>query len=103
MLVVLCTFPDLETARRVVTTLVTEQLAACFNLVPGAESVYVWEGKLETSAEVLALGKTTEAAWPVLRERLKELHPYEVPEILALPVESGLPEYLKWVEGSVKP
>ncbi|WP_193210726.1 divalent-cation tolerance protein CutA [Luteolibacter marinus] len=93
--VVLCTFPDVEVARRVAGELVTRRLAACVNLVPGVESIYRWEGEVERSGEVLGLIKTT--CYPELEAGLKELHPYEVPEIVALPVGAGLPAYLAWL------
>lgn len=102
VLLVFCTFPDEAVARSVATTLVEEQLVACVNLNPGVTSIYRWEGKVETAGEVLALMKTTPAAYDALEARLQALHPYEVPEILAVPVERGLPTYLRWVEESVR-
>lgn len=101
VLLVFCTFPDETVARSVATTLVEEQLVACVNLHPAVTSIYRWEGKVETAGEVLALVKTTPAAYAALEDRLQTLHPYEVPEILAVPVERGLPGYLRWVEQSV--
>jgi periplasmic divalent cation tolerance protein len=97
LLVVLCTFPDQETAQRVAHTLVESGLAACVNLLPGAQSLYRWEGKVESAEEVLAVMKTTEEAYPLLESRLTELHPYDVPEIIALPVEKAQENYAKWV------
>jgi periplasmic divalent cation tolerance protein len=94
-LVVLCTFPDVEQARGIAVVLVERRLAACVNLLPGVESIYRWEGKVERAGEVLAVIKTTR--YPELEAALKELHPYEVPEILALPVAAGLAGYLKWL------
>jgi len=94
-LVVLCTFPDVEQARGIAVVLVERRLAACVNLLPGVESIYRWEGKVERAGEVLAVIKTTR--YPELEVALKELHPYEVPEILALPVAAGLAGYLKWL------
>src|SRR5258708_4783981 len=94
-LVVLTTWPDVEKARAAARTLVEESLAACANIVPGVESIYRWEGKLETSAEVLMVVKTTRARYPALQARITELHSYEVPEIIALRIEDGLPQYLK--------
>jgi periplasmic divalent cation tolerance protein len=93
--VVLCTFPDLDQARQIGAALVERQVAACVNLLPGVESIYRWEGKVERAGEVLALIKTTR--YPDLEAALRELHPYEVPEILALPVAAGLPAYLAWL------
>ena len=97
-LLFLSTFPDAETARRIARALVEERLAACANLVPGVESIYRWQGAVEQASEVLALFKTTEAARERFQARLRELHPYEVPEIVALRPEGGLPAYLQWVE-----
>ncbi len=70
-------------------------MAACVNLLPGVESIYRWQGKVERTGEVLALIKTTR--YPDLEAALKELHPYEVPEILALQVAAGSDEYLRWL------
>ena len=93
--VVFCTFPDAETARRIATELVERRLAACVNLLPGVESIYRWDGKTERANEVLGLIKT--ARYTDLEPALKELHPYDVPEIIALPVSAGLPDYLEWL------
>jgi periplasmic divalent cation tolerance protein len=100
-LVILVTFPDAETARRIVTTLVEERLAACGNLVPGVESIYRWQGAVETASEVLVLLKTENSRYEALESRLKELHPYEVPECLALTVAEGSLPYLRWLNESV--
>ena len=99
--VVLCTFPDPERARAIAAELVGRRLAACVNLLPGVESIYRWEGKVERAGEVLAVIKTTR--YPELEAALEELHPYEVPEILALPVAAGLAGYLKWLGESCGP
>ncbi|MCW1884574.1 divalent-cation tolerance protein CutA [Luteolibacter flavescens] len=93
--VVLCTFPDLDQARQIGAALVERQVAACVNLLPGTESIYRWDGKIERATEVLAVIKTTR--YPDLEAAIRELHPYEVPEIISLPVKAGLPEYIKWV------
>ena len=100
-MLVVCTFPEAEVARQVGTVLVERQLAACVSLVPGIESVYRWQGAVETAAEVLALIKTTRAVYPVLEAALLELHPYAVPEVLALPVTAGSTKYLAWLAGAV--
>ena len=99
-LTVFTTWPDLETARTAARTLVEEKLAACGNIVPGVESIYRWEGKVETGAEVLVIFKTTVGSYPALEARVRTLHPYEVPEVLAVRVADGLPAYLRWVEES---
>ena len=102
LLVVLSTFPDAAVARTAAATLVGETLAACVNIVPGVESIYRWQGKMETSQEVLAVIKTTAARYPALEKRLKELHPYEVPEIVALPASAVAESYLAWVTANTQ-
>lgn len=102
VLLVLSTFPDLEKARQTGTLLIESQLAACVNLCPGIESIYRWQGKVETSAEVLAVFKTTSAAYTALELRLRELHPYEVPEIVALPADKVSGTYAAWVRDQVQ-
>jgi len=101
VLLVFATFPDIDTARKIGAQLVEKQLAACVNLVPQIESIYRWKGSIETSAEILALIKTTADTYAALESRLRELHPYEVPEIIAVDLQVGLPAYLGWVRESV--
>ncbi|MEZ5327729.1 MAG: divalent-cation tolerance protein CutA [Verrucomicrobiales bacterium] len=96
-LLVLSNFPDSDSAKAAATTLVEEQLAACVNLLPGVTSIYRWNDATECASETTALIKTTEDAYPKLQERLLALHPYEVPEIIAMPIETGLVSYLQWV------
>jgi len=98
--VVLVSLPDAAAARSLVRTLVKERLAACGSVVPGVTSVYRWEGELQEDPEVLLFLKTTEAVLPDLLRRIPELHGYDVPEILALPVSEGHPPYLAWVTES---
>lgn len=102
MLLVLCTFPDLEKARQIGTLLVEKQLAACVNLLPAVESIYHWEGKVETAGEVLGIFKTTRQAYPQFETALGEAHPYEVPEIIALKPEEVASSYAAWVTASVR-
>ncbi len=97
VVLVLSTFPSIEEARQIGTLLVEKQLAACVNLVPGVESIYRWQGKIETSAEVLAIFKTTVARQPQLSEALAAQHPYEVPEILVLEPSAVSQAYAAWV------
>ena len=101
VLLVLVTFPDVEIAHQVGTALVESQLAACVNLLPGVQSIYRWQGAVETGAEVLALFKTTSEVLSAFEARLMALHPYEVPEILALTPEHVAPLYAQWVADSV--
>lgn len=98
---VLCTFPDIDTARQIGTSLVEKQLAACVNLVPGVESIYRWQGKTESAPEVLAVFKTTGAAYPAFATALAEAHPYEVPEIISLEPGAVDGSYLDWCLRSV--
>lgn len=97
MLLVFCTFPDAGTARQIGTVLVEKQLVACVNLLPGVESIYRWEGTVETAAEVLAIFKTTAETYPLMKETLSELHPYDVPEIVAVKPEDVAESYARWV------
>ena len=97
------TFPDVETARRIARELVTEKFAACANVIPKIESIYRWQGKIEQGDETLVLFKTTAARFAVFQEKLKSLHPYDVPEIVSCPVDEALPEYLRWVIDSSTP
>jgi periplasmic divalent cation tolerance protein len=98
----LCTAPDPATGERIAEALLGEGLAACVNIVPGLTSIYRWQGEVQRDAEVLLLIKTTAAAYPQLETRLLALHPYELPEILAVPIDNGLNGYLDWIEKSVK-
>lgn len=97
VLLVITNLPDRFTAERIAEALVTERIAACVNVLAECTSVYRWQGKLERANEVPLLIKTTRAAYPELETVLRKLHPYDVPEIIALPVTAGLPEYLNWV------
>jgi periplasmic divalent cation tolerance protein len=103
MLVVLTTFPNEEEAARVVRALVEARLAACGNLLPGARSIYHWQGAVSDEREVVVLLKTRKADWAALLSRLVELHPYETPECVALRVAAGSPDYLAWLEDSLAP
>src|SRR5476651_2253913 len=91
------TFPEIETARRIAQQLVAENLAACANIIPVVESIYRWQDKIENAHETLVFFKTTAARYAAFQEKLKSLHPYEVPEIICLRIADGLPEYLCWV------
>jgi periplasmic divalent cation tolerance protein len=93
----LSTFPDRETAQRIANQLVTEKFAACANILPNVESIYRWKGTIELATETLVFFKLSEDRQSAFQEKLRSLHPYDVPEIIFLPVASGLPEYLRWV------
>lgn len=96
-IVVLTTFADGDAARSFVRRLVDERVAACGTVLAGATSIYRWEGDITEADETLVVLKTTRARWPELAAAAKHLHPYDVPELLALPVEAGLPAYLAWL------
>ena len=96
-IVVLCSCPDEPTAERIARELVAAHLGACVQRLPGVRSVYRWEGLLQDEPEVLLLIKTTKSLYQALEMRLKALHPYDVPEIIALPVVAGSGEYLGWI------
>ncbi|WP_243838810.1 divalent-cation tolerance protein CutA [Prosthecobacter fusiformis] len=102
ILLVFSTFPDLDKARHTGTLIVESQLAACVNLCPNLESIYRWKGAVETSNEVLAIFKTTVQTYPALEQRLRELHPYEVPEIIALPAAQASAAYAQWIMQEVR-
>ena len=99
---VLTTCGSLEEARSIAQTLVERQLAACVNIAPQIESVYRWQGEVETATEWLLLIKTTAEAFDRLRETLSELHTYELPECIAIAVEDGSAAYLEWIGQSVR-
>jgi periplasmic divalent cation tolerance protein len=99
---VFTTCSSLEEARSIAQTLVERQLAACVNIAPQIESVYRWQGEVEISTEWLLLIKTTAEAFDRLRETLSELHSYELPECIAIPVEDGSAAYLEWIGQSVR-
>jgi periplasmic divalent cation tolerance protein len=98
--VALSTFPDMETARRISRDLVENALVACANIIPAIESLYFWKGKVEQSAEVLAIFKLTAARFAEFSKRLRQSHPYDVPEIIRLNVAEGSPDYLHWISES---
>ena len=97
IVVVLVTVPSAEKAADIARALVEERLAACGNVVPSVRSIFRWEGKVQDEAEALLVLKTARARFPALRDRVLALHPYQVPEVLALPVEAGSESYLAWV------
>ena len=100
--VVLVTAPDLETGARIGRSLVAEGLAACANLLPGVRSIYRWQGELHDDPEVLLIVKTRAPLLDALTARVRALHPYELPEVLALPVAGGSEPYLAWVRGAAE-
>jgi periplasmic divalent cation tolerance protein len=97
ILLALSTFPDRETAQRISNQLVGENFAACANILPGIESIYRWKEKIETGNETLVFFKVSEHRQSAFQEKLRALHPYEVPEIIFVPITGGLPDYMRWV------
>jgi periplasmic divalent cation tolerance protein len=96
-MLVLVTAPTAEKAAELARALVSERLAACGNVVPGLRSIYRWEGVVQDEPEALLLLKTTAGRFEQLRERVLALHPYQVPEVVALPIEAGSRAYLEWI------
>lgn len=103
VLVCLCAFPDADTAARIAHALVDARVAACVNLLPGATSVYRWEGHVETATETVALIKTRRDRLDALQAMIGTLHPYAVPELVAIEAVGGLPAYLHWVAAEACP
>lgn len=99
--IVLTTFGDEESSNRVAAVLLEERLAACVNLLPGATSMYHWKGEICEEREVVAVIKTTKEAFPELEKVLAAQHPYEIPEILAIPAAAGSEDYLNFVRKNV--
>lgn len=96
-LLVITHCPDANCAATIAQAVVEARLAACVNILPAVESIYRWQGKIETSREIPLLIKTTNTRYGALATLILEQHPYDLPEIIALPVECGLPAYLNWV------
>lgn len=97
MLLVSTTFPDQQTAERIGHAIIAARLAACVNILAPCRSIYHWRGDIETATEIPALFKTSVARYAELATKLRQLHPYELPEIVAVRVADGLPAYLDWV------
>lgn len=100
---VLCTCPDADSAQRLAKSLVEQRRAACVNILPGLTSVYAWEGQIEQAQEQLLLIKTETGLYADLETFLKTHHPYDVPEIIAVPVERGSADYLQWISAWLHP
>jgi periplasmic divalent cation tolerance protein len=103
VVVLLSTCPSSGVADSIATALVTEGLAACVNQLPGVRSIYMWQGQVQSDSEVLLMIKSVESHLDAIKARLIELHPYELPEIIALPVCGGSESYLDWVRQTVAP
>jgi periplasmic divalent cation tolerance protein len=96
--ITLCTCPDKDTAEKIARLLVNDKLAACVNILPGMTSVYRWHEQVECAQEHLLLIKANKNSYQAIETAIKKHHPYELPEIIAVPVENGLPEYLHWID-----
>ena len=103
MLVVFSTFGSEEEAARVTRRLVEERLIACANLIPGARSIYRWEGAVQDQPEVVAIMKTRKQDWAALMSRLHELHSYSTPECVAVRIAAGAPKYMAWLDAALEP
>jgi periplasmic divalent cation tolerance protein len=102
-LLVLCTVPDEALADTIARALVEERLAACVNRIPGVVSTYRWQGAVQVEAELLLLVKTTAARFDAVRDRIVALHRYELPEVVAVTIDSGLDRYLGWIASETTP
>ena len=102
IILVITNLPDRDSARRVADALIENRAAACVNLLTECTSVYRWQGKIESAHEIPLLIKTTRNAYPHMEAIIRKLHPYELPEIIAVPVVAGLPDYLQWVREETK-
>jgi periplasmic divalent cation tolerance protein len=100
--IVLTTAGSEEEARKIARHLVDNRLAACVNIIPQIESIYRWQGKVDSSREWLLLAKTTQERFPVVRDAIRKLHSYDVPECVVLNIEDGSSDYLQWLADSVK-
>ena len=95
--IVLTACPDAANAERIARILVEEGLTACVSILPPMQSIYMWKGQIESATEQLLIIKSLTTHFPAIRDRLRSLHPYELPEIIAVPIADGLPEYLAWL------
>ncbi len=95
--IILCTCPDKDSAERLANLLVNEQLSACVNILPGISSIYWWQGQATSAQEYLLLIKAHKDHYQAIETSIKAHHPYELPEIIAVSIENGLPEYLHWI------
>jgi periplasmic divalent cation tolerance protein len=102
-LLVLTNFPDRAAAERLADALIEKRVAACVNILAPCRSVYRWKGAIEHDEEHPVLIKTTAERYPVLETAIRAAHPYELPEIIAVPIERGLPGYLAWVDAETRP
>jgi periplasmic divalent cation tolerance protein len=102
-LLVLTNLPDRAAAEKLADALIEKRVAACINILAPCRSVYRWQGAVQHDEEHPVLIKSTQAAYPALEAQIRALHPYELPEIIAVPIEHGLPAYLDWVAAQTQP
>ncbi len=96
-----CTCPDIDTAEKIARQLIETKLAACVNILPGLLSIYEWQGQVESAREHLLLIKSPKACYAQIETAIKALHPYQLPEIVAVAIDSGSAEYLQWIDSCV--
>lgn len=99
--IVLCTCPDAKSAESIADNLVENQLAACVNIVSGMTSVYRWKGKIEKSQELLLIVKSKSAVFSTVKNAILKIHPYELPEIISIPLQNGYSDYLSWIDNNI--
>jgi periplasmic divalent cation tolerance protein len=97
-LIIFCTCPNKDAAEKIARLLVETNMAACVNILPGITSIYNWEGQIESAQEHLLLIKARTDYYQRIETTIRDLHPYELPEIIAVPIDRGLPEYLNWID-----
>lgn len=102
-LLILTNCPDEETANAIALAVVEQKLAACVNILPRVESIYRWQGAVEAASEIPLLIKSTAERYPALEAAIRERHPYDLPEIIAVPISAGLPAYLNWLAAETAP
>lgn len=91
------TCPDFNTAEKIARLLVENKCAACVNILPGITSIYSWKGQIESAGEVLLVIKSTKQSYQAIEDTIRSHHPYEIPEIIAFPIDQALPEYINWI------
>jgi periplasmic divalent cation tolerance protein len=96
--IIFCTCPDKITAEKIARLLIEHKLAACVNIMPNISSIYRWQGQIECAEEILLLIKARQDAYSALESLIKQHHPYQLPEIIAVAIERGLPDYLHWID-----
>lgn len=102
MRVILCNVPDEETGRAIANALLARRLAACVNLLPGVQSIYRWQGAIQEAREVTMVIKTVASRYQEIEQTIRSLHPYELPEIIGLPISDGLTAYMDWVNAETR-